>query len=119
MGTKIVLDTDPGHDDAIALLLALAPFEQRYDHARGEGVAGGGAVDCVHLGRCSARHFLPVLEQDRALGTQGERGQARSLGQRVELVTVDDDEVGATEHLDRHGLRGGRVEREEAGCRSR
>jgi hypothetical protein len=43
-----------------------------------------------------------------------ERGQPRRLGERVELVTVDDDEVGAAEDLHGNGLRRRGVEREES-----
>ena len=75
-------------------LVLVAALEQRDEQARGEGVAGGGAVDDLDLRRRRARHLLAVLEQDRALGAERERDETVGARERLELEAVDDGEVG-------------------------
>ena len=90
-------------------LLALAALEQRDEQAGGERVAGGSAVDGVDLRRLGTRDLLAVLEQDRALGAERERDEAVAAPERLELVAVDDGEVG----VDVDRPRGRRVQAEE------
>ena len=71
------------------------------------------------LGGAARATSSPSSSSTAPSAPERERGQARSLGQRVELVAVDDDEVGAAEDLHRHGLRRRRVEREESRRRTR
>ena len=75
-------------------LVVVAALEQRDEQARGEGIARSGAVDRVDLRRLGARDLLPVLEQHRALGAERHRDEAVAALQRLELVAVDDREVG-------------------------
>ena len=50
----------------------VAALEQRDDEARGERVAGAGAVDRLDRRRLRACDLLPVLEQHRAFGAERE-----------------------------------------------
>ena len=102
-----------GGAGAAQRLLRLAPLEQRDEEAGGEGVAGGRAVDRVDGRRLGAGDLLPVLEQHRALGAERDRDEAVAAPQRLELVAVDDREVGRRASI---GARRRRVEAEEP-CR--
>ena len=92
-------------------LLAISALEQRDEQAGREGVARGGAVDGVDLRRLGARHLLPVVEQQRALGAERHRHEAVAALQHLELVAVDDGQVGVD--VDRPRRRG--VQAEEPG----
>ena len=92
-------------------LLLVATLEQRDDEARGERVAGRGAVDDVDPRRCRARDLLPVLEQHGALGTERQSDEPVGAGERLELEAVDDREVG----VDGDAARRCRIEAEQAG----
>ncbi len=91
--------------------LRLQPLEPRDEQAGGERVSGGGAVDGVDRRRLGAGDLLPVLEQDRALGAERDGDDAVAPPQHLELVAVDDGQVGVD--VDRPCGRG--VEAEEAG----
>ena len=92
-------------------LLLVAPFEQRDEQARGEGVARRSAVDHLDLRRGRPRHLLAVLEQDGSLGAERQRHEAVGARERLELEAVDDGEVG----VDGDPPRGRGVEAEHPG----
>ena len=72
----------------------VATFEQRDEEARGERVSGGGPVDGVDGRRCCPRDLLPVLAEHGALGTERDRDEPVAPQQALELVPVDDGEIG-------------------------
>ena len=86
----------------------LAALEQRDQQTGGERVAGRGAVDDLHWRRRRARDLLPVLQQHGALGAERERDEPVAPRERLELVAVDDGEVGV--HGERSRGRGVQAE---------
>jgi hypothetical protein len=92
-------------------LVLVSLLEQRDEEARGERVAGCGAVDRVDPGRGRARDLLPVVQQHGAFRPQRDRDEAVATAQELELEPVDDSEVG----IDLDRTRGRGVEAKHAG----
>ena len=95
---------------AAQCFLGLEPLQQRNEQAGGECVACGRAVDRVDGRWLGTGDLLFVLEQDRPLGAESDRDKAVPPAEHLELVAVDDGEVGVD--VDRTSRR--RVEAEES-----
>ena len=74
MPTPVIIDCDPGHDDAMALLLALASPELELSAVT--TVAGNQTLDKV---TANAIRVLDVVGRDGHPGRRGRRPRARSI----------------------------------------
>ena len=99
----------PAAHDRRSAVSGSRPSSQRDEQAGGEGVAGRRAVDRVHLRRLRPRDLLAVLQQHRPLRSERQGHDPVAPPQHLELVAVDDGEVGVD--VDRPC--GGGVEAEE------
>jgi hypothetical protein len=70
------------------------PLQQRDEQAGRERVACGGAVDGVHARRLRTGDLLPVVEQHGSLGAERHGDETVAPCEHLQLVAVDDGEVG-------------------------